>query len=477
MIKKSRSKNPDRRKFIKNVTLASVGVALSHCTRPVKEKPNIILIVADDLGYHDLGCLGDSGVVTPNLDRLAAEGTRLTDFVTNCPVCTPSRSALLTGRYPQRNGLYDLIRNNETNYGHRFNSIEYAVSPEAILGLDTRETTFAEPLKRAGYTTGVIGKWDSGMAHRYLPLQRGFDFFYGFCNTGIDYYTHERYGVPSMFRGNEPVKEDGYATDLFKREALRFIDKNKENPFFLYLPFNAPHIASNLERDYFQVPDRYLERVPPSSDKNKMEYQAMINCLDEAIGEILGRVDQYGMKENTLVIFTSDNGAGNPGDNGPLRAGKGYLYEGGIRVPLIARWPGHLPAGSVNDKFCSMLDVFPTLMSLAGAEVPEKLKLDGKSMLPVLKGKSDGIRNEHFWEWHDKRAVRSGKWKWVRETKTKWGEADDETGELYDLSVDLGETNNLADVKPGKLAELKALWQNWKAEMDAAEPRGPFRNY
>ena len=212
-------------------------------------KPNVVLIVSDDQGWPDLGCIGSKPLITPHLDRLAAEGVRATNFYVTWPACTPSRGSILTGRYPQRNGLYDMVRNDLVNYGHRFTAEEYAVSPEMTLGLDVREKTIGDFLKSAGYATGVVGKWDMGQARRYLPLQRGFDFFYGHGNNVIDYYTHERYGVPSLFRGNERTEEDEgtYVTKVFERESLRFLDEHAgQRPFFLYLPFNAPHGASSF---------------------------------------------------------------------------------------------------------------------------------------------------------------------------------------------------------------------------------------
>ena len=206
------------------------------------EKPNIVLIVSDDQGYNDLGVLGDH-IITPSLDRLANEGVRLTNFYVAWPACTPSRGAFLTGRYPQRNGIYDMIRNEAPDYGLKYKPDDYAVTWERIGGMDTREVLLPKMLKTAGYYSGIFGKWDLGVHRRFLPLQRGWDEFYGFVNTGIDYYTHERYGVPSMYRDNSPTTEDKgtYCTYLFQREAVRFVKENKDRPFFLYLPFNAPH--------------------------------------------------------------------------------------------------------------------------------------------------------------------------------------------------------------------------------------------
>jgi len=250
--------------MIARFTLSLLAAASLHAT-----PPNVVLIVSDDQGWPDLGCIGSKPVQTPNLDKLAERGVRGTSFYVTWPACTPSRGSLLTGRYPQRNGLYDMVRNDMVNYGHRYKPEEYAVSPEMTLGLDPREITIGDMLRKAGYVNGVVGKWDMGQAKRYLPLQRGFDFFYGHGNNGIDYYTHERYGTPSLFRGNQRTEEDKgkYATEVFRREALYFVNEHAgRNPFFLYLPFNAPHGASTLAEDNggqkpgVQAPEEYTAR-------------------------------------------------------------------------------------------------------------------------------------------------------------------------------------------------------------------------
>ena len=247
--------------FLSVILVLTVGSVIKA------QSPNIVLIVADDQGYHDLGAYGSKDVFTPHLDQLAAEGVRLTNFYVTSSICTPSRSGLLTGRYPQRNGTYELFRNDMVDMGHQYTEQEYSISPERVLGTDLREVFLSELLQQAGYTNGIFGKWDLGQLKRYLPLQQGFNDFYGFVNTGIDYYTHERYGVPSMFSGNEPTTADSstYSTYLFEREALEFLDKNKDRPFFLFLPFNAPHSASNLDpeiRGSVQAPTEYLNRYP-----------------------------------------------------------------------------------------------------------------------------------------------------------------------------------------------------------------------
>jgi arylsulfatase A-like enzyme len=443
------------------------------------ERPNVLLIVSDDQGYPDLSCLGTKPVKTPHLDRLAAEGVRGTSFYVTWPACTPSRGSILTGRYPQRNGLYDMVRNDMVNYGHRFSADEYAVSPEMTLGLDVREITIGDVLHRSGYRTGMVGKWDMGQARRYLPLQRGFDFFYGHGNNGIDYYTHERYGVPSMFRDNARTEADKgtYATDLFRREALQFIRAAGKEPWFLYLCFNAPHGASSFGPVVdgkktgvgVQAPDRfaapYLEQ---GINERLARYYGAVTCMDEAIGEIMATLRELGQEKNTLVLFLSDNGGSGNGGNAPLKGQKSTMWEGGLRVPFIARWPSQLPAGKTTDEFLTGLELFPTIVAAAGAEPPRDVKLDGFSMLGILRGERSSPRREMFWQRRGDKAARVGRWKWVESSKGNG---------LFELETDLGETKDLSRENPEILQQVRARFTAWREEMDAAEPRGPFRDY
>ena len=451
-------------------------------------QPNILLIVSDDQGWLDLGCIGTKPVLTPNRDRLAAEGVRATNFYVTWPACTPSRGSLLTGRFPQRNGLYDMIRNDLMNYGHRYTPDEYAVSPEMTLGLDVRERAIGDALRGAGYATGIVGKWDMGQARRFLPLQRGFDFFYGHGNNGIDYYTHERYGVPSLFRGNARTEADKgtYATDIFKREALGFIRTQTTKPWLLYLPFNAPHGASSFgKEDAASAAGRKPGERPPPEGVQVLEkysapylakgipdplarYYGAVTCMDEAIGEILATLRESGAEQDTLVIFFSDNGGSGNGGNAPLRGAKTTMWEGGLRVPFIARWPGRIPAGKVSDEFLTSLEIFPTLLAAAGAEPPHGVKLDGFDLLPVLRGEMKSPRAEMFWQRRGDKAARVGHWKWIEAEKG---------GGLFDLAADPGETKDLSHEQPDVLATVKGRWEAWRKEMDASEPRGPFRDY
>ncbi|WP_233198735.1 MULTISPECIES: sulfatase-like hydrolase/transferase [Pirellulaceae] len=439
---------------------------------------NIVLIVSDDQGYHDLGSFGATDVRTPRLDRLAQEGTRLTSFYVAWNACTPSRAAFLTGRYPQRNGTYDMIRNDRVDDGHLYSPEEYAVSPEHILGTDVREIFLSNVLSDAGYACGCYGKWDGGQLKRFLPLQRGFNDFYGFCNTGIDYFTHERYGVPSMFAGNEPTTKDKgtYCTTLFRDHALKFIDQNHDRPFFLYIPFNAPHGASNLDREVrgsVQASPEYLAMYETSNGKSLKEqrrlgYMAAVTEMDAAIGTILDRLDRYEIADNTLVIFFSDNGGSGLADNQPLQGQKSTMWEGGNRVPCIVRWPGQVPAGKTSDAFLTALEVFPTACSATGTPLPVGTTYDGFDMLPVLQGKIESPRNEMFWQRRNEVAVRIGNWKWIDSKKAKG---------LYHLPDDIGEKNDLSQKHPDKVLALKQRLAEWQQEMEATEPRQPFRDF
>jgi arylsulfatase A-like enzyme len=480
---------PDRLSPSGMKTALFLALALAVTGALAAPKPNILLIVSDDQGYPDLGCIGAKPMLTPHLDRLAAEGVRATSFYVTAPACTPSRGSILTGRYPRRNGLYEMVRNDLVNYGHLYTPTEYAVSPEMTLGLDPREITIGNVLQRAGYRTGVVGKWDMGQARRYLPLQRGFDFFYGHGNNGIDYYTHERYGIHSMFRGNERTEADKgvYATDLFKREALRFIGESGKRPWFLYLAFNAPHSGSTFAPEPpdstsagrvarrppgvgVQAPEQYTALFRDKvKDEKLARYYGAVTCMDDAIGEVLALLKERGEERNTLVIFFSDNGGSGNGGNAPLRGGKGTLFEGGLRVPFIAWWPGRLPAGRVCDDFLTTLELLPTIAAATGAKPARNVKLDGFDMLPVLRGDKPSPRTEMFWEWREQRAARVGKWKWLESPKGG--------GSLFDLSADLGEQRDLSGEQPEMLRQIQSRFAAWRVQIDAAEPRGPFRDY
>lgn len=459
--------------MIARLSLSLLAAASLHAA-----PPNVVLIISDDQGYPDLGCIGSKPIQTPNLDKLAARGVRGTSFYVTWPACTPSRGSLLTGRYPQRNGLYDMVRNDLVNYGHRYSPEEYAVSPEMTLGLDPKEVTLGDMLRKAGYVSGAVGKWDMGQAKRYLPLQRGFDFFYGHGNNGIDYYTHERYGAPSLFRGNERTEEDKgkYVTEVFQREALYFVNEHAgRKPFFLYLAFNAPHGASTLAEDNggkkpgVQAPEEYKARYRDILKDEKLAgYYGAVTCMDDAIGAVMDAVEQAGQTENTIYLFMSDNGGSGNGGNAPLKGSKSTMWEGGLRVPFLFVWPGKVPAGKVTDEFLTALEIAPTLLAATGAPAPEGVVMDGFDMLPILRGERKSPRNEMFWQRRADKAARVGQWKWLESAKGKG---------LYDLSSDLGETRDLSEEKPEVLQMMREKFAAWRQAMDETEPRGPFRDY
>ena len=470
------------------------ALAAAGSTARAERPPNIVLIVSDDQGYGDLE-ISDDYLIAPHLARLADEGVRLTSYYVTAAACTPSRGSLLTGRYPQRHGTFELFRNHRVDMGYEYDEFEYSTSHERILGMDTREILLPTLLKDAGYTSAIYGKWDLGQFRRFLPLQRGFDDFYGFVNTGIDFFTHKRYGVHSMVHKNEPSRKDQgtYCDEIFTREALRFIERNQDRPFFLYVPYFAPHVASSLDpaiRGAPQAPERfvqmYLEKYPdlddnlvegqrygepamvPSRQRRRLLHLASLTAMDDGIGQILAALDERGLAENTLVVFFSDNGGTGTANNGPLRGGKGNLFEGGIRVPLIARWPNRLPAGTVNDELVTALELFPTFLRAAGVEPPAHLVLDGHDVTDVLAGEAASPREEMFWDFRGQWAVRAGPWKLLGGRRGSG---------LFNLAEDIGETEDLSERHPEVVEDLTARLAGWRRAMEQAEPRGPFRDF
>jgi len=340
--------------------------------KPKSSRPNILLIVVDDLGYGDIGVQGGKAVPTPNIDKLARSGIRFTSGYVSAPYCSPSRAGMLTGRY-------------QTRFGHEFNPHE---GVEAKLGLPLDQRTMADLLRAAGYATGLIGKWHLGFSKNHHPQARGFDDFFGFLVGGHNYALRKDaepkfssvYSYNLLYRGREPQKVDGFATDLFTDEAIGFMKRNQEKPWFLYLAYNAPHTP-------LEISAKLKERVPADvKDPDRRGYLALLIGLDDAVGRIMAHLRDSGADENTLVIFLSDNGgsgvapflAYNTGVNRPLRGNKGQTLEGGIRVPFFIAWKGKLPAGKTYDFPVIALDILPTACALAGAKTPKNV--DGENL-------------------------------------------------------------------------------------------------
>ncbi len=427
-------------------------LATSAEPKPV-ETPNVLLIFVDNLGYGDLGCYGNPDIKTPHIDKLAAEGVRCTDFYTASPTCTVSRASLLTGRYPQRHGLNIQLPGLEGNYG---------------VGLRHSEMLLSEPLLAKGYRTACFGKWNIGFAPGSRPTDRGFEEFFGHASGNIHYYTHIYNGRLDMHEGTEPVQVEGYSTDLFADAAIDFIDRNAEQPFFVYLPFNAVHFIGrqNVEEGEeltWQVPTKYLEEYgwPVDESDEKRRYFAVVTALDDAIGRVLGKLDETGLADKTIVIFLSDNGAFmlegrglEVASNAPLRDGGVTLWEGGIRVPCVVRWPGRLPAGTDCREPLLSCDFFPMIVNATGAKLPEDRQIDGRDPTKTLAGEATSPHEILFFQFRGYSALLRGNQKLLRERP-------DAPWMLFDLLEDLGETNDLAQDRPEVVAELEGLFEDW----------------
>ena len=431
-----------------NRSLSFIAVALTLVAglKPApgaENKPNIVYIVADDLGWKDVGFNGCADIKTPNIDKLAATGAKLSQFYVQ-PMCTPTRAALITGRYLFRYGLQTIVIPTAVGYG-----------------LDTTEWLMPQCLKEAGYKTAIIGKWHLGHADKkYWPKQRGFDYQYGAMIGELDYFTHDEHGVLDWFRDNKPVREEGYTTNLIGDDAVKYINAQDPNkPFYLYLTFNAPHTP-------YQAPKEYIAKYAGIADPTRRTYAAMVDCLDENIGKVVAALDERGLRDNTLILFHSDNGGTRskmftgqmadvskinlPCDNGPYRDGKGSLYEGGTRVCALANWPGHIPAGITVNEMIHVVDMYPTLAKLAAASTAKCKPLDGMDVWPTISEGKPSPRTEFIYNVEPFRgAVRQGDWKLV------WRTVLPSNVELYNLAEDPYEKNNLAAVHPDKVAAMQ----------------------
>jgi arylsulfatase A-like enzyme len=401
-------------------------------------RPNVLVIVADDLGYADLGCQGAKDIATPAIDSLAANGVRFTDGYVSCPVCSPTRAGLNTGRYQQR-------------FGHEFNPGPPAMA-EDIFGLPLKEKTLANYMKEAGYVTGMVGKWHLGYKPEFHPMKRGFDEFFGFPGGAHSYIDPKADGANPILRGTQPVDEKEYLTDAFGREARAFIRRHAAEPFFLYLTFNAVHTPQ-------QVPEKYLARFASIQDDKRRKMAAMLSAMDDAVAGVLQAVRDKGLENNTLIFFISDNGGPTPSNgsrNTPLTGYKGQVLEGGIRVPYIIQWKGRLPAGEVYRKPVISLDILPTAVAAVGGAAPRDV--DGVNLLPYLTGRKDAVPHDVlFWRFGPQAAVRKGDYKLVMQR--------DQQPQLFNLAEDIGEQHDLAAGKPDLLKELKTVWDRWDSTL------------
>ena len=432
--------------------ILSIQIVTTIAAEP--KKPNILLIVADDLGYGELSIQGNPQIPTPNIDSLAKNGIRFTSGYVSGPYCSPTRAGLQTGRYQQR-------------FGHEFNPGP-AEGSAPNFGLSLKETTIADRLKTAGYATGWFGKSHLGYLPQFHPLKRGYDEYFGFLGGAHDYLDAASDSNNPILRGTNRVKTIGYTTEDFGNEAVKFIEKHKTEPWFVYLPFNAVHTP-------LEATDKYLARFPNIEERKRHTFAAMLSAMDDAVGHVLTTIRQLRQEENTLVFFISDNGgptASTTSGNGPLRGFKAQTWEGGIRVPYIIQWKGHLPPGKVDDRPVIQLDILPTALAAAGIPLKSEWKLDGVNLLPYLNGKKTESPHEAlYWRFGGQIAIRKGDWKLVKApgfaagAAALEGKASTQGAELYNLTKDIGEKNNLAAAETEKFKELAADWIKWNAEL------------
>ncbi|MGE4160714.1 MAG: sulfatase-like hydrolase/transferase [Vicinamibacterales bacterium] len=434
--------------------VVAVGIVPAAAQAPAAGRPNIVLIITDDVGYGDIGSYGAPDIRTPNIDGLARAGVRLTDFYANGPLCSPTRAGLITGRYQQRYALEAALGN--------------ATSAAAEQGLPASAQSVPRLLQATGYATALLGKWHLGYKPEFSPNAHGFDYFFGFKSGYIDYYQHTGGdGRPDLFENDAPVTVDGYMTDLITARTTRFIEQNAARPFFVEVAYNAGHWP-------YQVPDRpsvaigNARHLQPHDDQTstRADYVAMLERADQGIGDILGTLDRLGLAANTLVIFTNDNGGEWLSSNAPLFNRKWTLWEGGIRVPAILRFPGRIPAGTVSSQVGITMDLSATVLAAAGAVVPASAGLEGMNLLPILTGQAPVAERTLFWRTnaggHQQRAVRSGDWKVL---------VDGNHTFVFDVRADVGERRDLANQRQDVAQRLRPLLAQWEADVNEESVR------
>ncbi|CAN5801556.1 hypothetical protein BH10BAC2_BH10BAC2_40970 [soil metagenome] len=402
-------------------------------------RPNIIYIMADDLGYADLSCYGRKDYTTPNLDKLAGQGVKFMNAYAASALCTPSRTAFMTGRYPARTpvGLMEPLRGR-----HK----------DSIVGLTPAYTSVATLLKKSGYETYLVGKWHLGYGPQYSANKNGFDYFFGFNSGGSDYISQtNRKGQPDLYENEIPVKKEGYLTDIWREKSVEIIKQNHAKPFFLSIMFNAPHIP-------LQSPEGkgYPAGMDWDSVGTKEKFTAVIKGLDDAVGKIMQAIEDENIASNTLVIFTSDNGGEEFSDMGIYSGGKGELWEGGIREPAFARWPGVIPANTITQQTAITMDWAATILAVAGAKPETAFPLDGINLLPICTGKKKTIERSFYWRFFQstkQKAIREGKWKYLQTGETEF---------LFNLINDPGENHDLKEKFPSLFEQLKKKYGAWE---------------
>ncbi len=452
-----------RRGFLGKLGGGALALAFSpfgRCARAGSDRPNIVIMLFDNVGYGDLGCYGNRQVRTPRIDRLAAQGVRCTDFYIASPSCMPSRGALLTGRHPLRTGLNEQI---------------WRIDEHEQIGLPRSEIILPRYLAQAGYVNGCFGKWNLGFAPGSRPTDRGFDEYFGNISGNCDYYTYVYRGRNDLYRGTEPARAQDYSTFVFADAACEFIERNKDGPFFCYIPFNAAHYPNPNNKApgepcLWQAPDEAFTRYgySPQTLDEPSRYRAVLAALDDGVGRVLDRLDRLRLTEKTIVVALSDNGAFllprrglECASNAPLRNGGVTVWEGGIRVPCIVRWPGRIGPGTVCREPLSSMDLVPMALQAAGLSLPADRVLDGRDPTEVLAGRSGSPHTYLCWRWGKTgAAIRRGRYKLIREQ-----DSPDQGWQLFDLQDDIGESVDLRATKPEVMEHLKSEYERWMADV------------
>jgi arylsulfatase A-like enzyme len=435
--------------FLIALAIGCVSAAIGHAQSVRATRPNVVLVMTDDMGWADLGSYGATDIRTPNLDRLASEGIRLTDFYANGVTCSPTRAGLISGRYQQRYGIEAPLSNS---------------SRAGDNGLPAAGYSLPQLLKNRGYATGLIGKWHLGYVAEKSPRAHGFDYFFGLKSGYHDYYTHhDGEGQPDLWENDEPIEIEGYTTDLVTQRAARFIDEHKDEPFFLDVAYTAPHWPYQVPGKPSVAPANARHVMPTDLETStRADYAAMVEHLDAQIGELLAVIDRAGIAEETIVIFTNDNGGEWLSSSAPFFGRKWTVFEGGIRVPAIVRWPNRIPAGTVSDQVGITMDLTASILGVTGAPVPAEAQLEGVNLFPVWEGRAPELERTLFWRAGNgpgkRTAVRRGDWKVV---------VDGIHTYVFNLRTDLSERNDLARVRQDVAQQLRPLITEWEAMVDA----------
>ena len=444
--------------MLRLAVLTLIVCVSSSGQQPTQHPSNIVLIYVDNVGWGDLACYGNPVIRTPNIDRLAAEGVRLTDFYIPSSSCSPSRGSLLTGRYPDRNGLTRQLSTQENWTG---------------IGLPHREKILPEYLREGGYATGAFGKWNIGFAEGSRPTDRGFDEYIGCISGNCDYFTYSYNGRHDMYSGTEPLEMEGYTTEIFADAASDFIHRNAGRPFFAFVPFNAAHYPNPKNKHpgqpfRWQAPAEFFRAYGYDPDTKVPEhgYRAVMTALDAGVGRVLEQLDKEGLAHKTLVVVASDNGGWvgprrpelEVASNSPFRDGRISVYEGGVRTPCIVRWPGRLPANQVVREPVINMDLFVLALRAAGLDPPQDRVIDGRDPIPVLRDQAPSPHRNLYFRYRAASGMRQGRWKLVRASP-------EHALELYDLSVDFAETTNVAGSQPERVETLWDEFVSWLSEL------------